>query len=152
MSETKSKIIQENQSHSKWLNKNIMIYESCHYTYQYKTPVSHLHCNFVWGNYSTIKMTEKVALIKICESQVNQPSVVFSTQICLLKGETWKTLFLENKKLLIVPNSLIEVLPRQGLSICQMTVFIKLNCFSLTPFSWSYSYLHYLTLKDWIPL
>lgn len=56
------------------------------------------------------------------------------------------------KSFLLVPNSLIEVLPRQGLSICQMTVFIKLDYFSLTDFSWSNSYLHHVTLKDCILL
>lgn len=69
--------------------------------HQYEIPISqYLNSDFVWENYSEIKRTLKVALIKLCESQVNQSSVVFSTQICLLEGETWKMLFLENKKLL----------------------------------------------------
>lgn len=48
-----------------------------------------------------------------------------------------------------MPNSLIEILPRQGLSICQMTVLIKLDYFSLTQFSWSNHYLQYIILQDY---
>lgn len=51
-----------------------------------------------------------------------------------------------------MPNSLTEVLPRQGLSICQMTIFIKMDCLLLIPFSQSNSYLYYTILKHWAPL
>lgn len=46
----KNLFIQEIQNQNKWLNKNIMIFESCHY-YLSGIPISHyLSFNFVWEN------------------------------------------------------------------------------------------------------